>query len=111
MVRRNAREAERRAKKLAAGIPEGASRNKVKKLKRKLAIARATPAWADLGAIEAIYAEARRKTKERGELWTVDHYTPLQHPLVCGLHVPANLAVMRHDVNSRKGNAVWPDMP
>lgn len=107
MVRRN----ERRAKKLAAGIPEGVGRNRAKKLRRKHAIERATPAWADRAAIAEIYAEAKRISEERGEVWRPDHLVPLRHPLVCGLHVPANLAVMRHDVNSRKGNAVWPAMP
>lgn len=111
-ARKLAREAERRAKLLAEPrIPPTASCGRIKKLKRKFAIERATPPWADLDAIAAKYEHARRLTEETGDVWTVDHYVPLQNPLVCGLHVPWNLDPMRRDVNSLKGNKVWPDMP
>jgi hypothetical protein len=64
----------------------------------------ATPPWADLKAIKAIYARAAALKKATGEDWHVDHEIPLQHPLVCGLHVPANLRVIRAAVNLSKGN-------
>jgi hypothetical protein len=64
----------------------------------------ATPPWADLEAIKAIYARAAALKKATGEDWHVDHEIPLQHPLVCGLHVPANLRVIRAAVNLAKGN-------
>ena len=54
--------------------------------------------------IEFAYAVARL----RGE--TVDHIVPLHHPLVCGLHVEHNLAVLPLRENLLKGNAWWPDM-
>lgn len=110
-VRRASLEAERRAKKLAAGIPEAAGPNRAKKLRRRHAIERATPIWADRDLIAEIYECTRKLTEESGEQWDVDHLVPLRHPLVCGLHVPANLIPMRRDMNVQKGNAMWPDMP
>jgi hypothetical protein len=64
----------------------------------------ATPPWADLGAIKAVYAEAARLKKETGTAWHVDHDIPLKHPLVCGLHVHTNLRVIPGPENQSKGN-------
>jgi hypothetical protein len=72
---------------------------------------RATPTWADRRAIAAAYREARRLTRETGELHVVDHIVPKINPLVCGLHVPANLRVIHWRDNAVKGNTWWPDMP
>lgn len=71
---------------------------------------RATPPWADSRAIAAFYAEARRLTRETGELHVVDHVVPKINPLVCGLHVPANLRVIHWLENTAKSNLWWPDM-
>ena len=60
---------------------------------------RATPPWADLKAIEAIYAEAVAKGLH------VDHIVPLQGRTVCGLHVPWNLQLLTKSENSRKNNS------
>lgn len=72
---------------------------------------RATPPWADMDAIAAIYAEARRITSETGELHVVDHIVPKIGKIVCGLHVPWNLRVIHWRENAIKGAAWWPDMP
>lgn len=72
---------------------------------------RATPAWADKKAIRAVYLEAKRLTRETGELHVVDHIVPKMSALVCGLHVEWNLQVLHWLLNAKKGNATWPDMP
>jgi hypothetical protein len=72
---------------------------------------RATPAWADMNAIKAVYREAKRMTRETGEQYVVDHIVPKMSELVCGLHVHWNLRVIHWLPNAQKGNATWPDMP
>jgi hypothetical protein len=75
-------------------------------LKRK-----ATPAWANLAAIDVLYIEAKRRELETGVKWHVDHIVPLKSKLVCGLHVEANLVVLTASENIAKSNRYWPDMP
>jgi hypothetical protein len=64
---------------------------------------RATPAWADLAAIKAIYRLAAELSRA-GVKHHVDHDIPLKHPLVCGLHVEHNLRVIPAVENQSKGN-------
>lgn len=45
-----------------------------------------------------------RKAIRLGSEYEIDHIVPLKHPLVCGLHVPDNVRVVRRDVNARKGD-------
>ena len=73
--------------------------------KRKRRSRESSPAWANLGGIDSIYAGARDMAL------TVDHIVPLVHPLVCGLHVESNLFVMPLVDNQKKGNRWWPCMP
>ena len=75
--------------------------------RRKAHIRRTTPAWLtadDHDAMRAMYAEAARLTIERGEPYHIDHIVPLRGRNVCGLHVPANLQVLRGADNYRKSN-------
>jgi len=72
--------------------------------KRRAAKLRRTPPWADMAAIEAFYAEARRLTVETGVPHHVDHDIPLQSELVSGLHVHNNLQILTGSQNSRKKN-------
>jgi hypothetical protein len=58
-------------------------------------------AWQDF---QPIYDRAATLTRETGIQHHVDHIVPLNHPLVCGLHVPANLQVLTAKENRAKRN-------
>lgn len=79
--------------------------------KRKAAMLRAIPVWANLAEMKAVYKEAKRIEDVTGVRMHVDHIVPLQSPLVCGLHCEANLRVLPGAENERKRNFWWPDMP
>lgn len=76
--------------------------------KRKILVSEATPAWADLDEIMAVYSEAEKLSDETGTRYEVDHIVPLNSPLVCGLHVRVNLRIITKSENSSKGNRWWP---
>ena len=61
-------------------------------------IKQATPKWANMGDILAVYEEARYFQLE------VDHIIPIKHPLVCGLHVWENLQLLTRSENAKKSN-------
>lgn len=68
----------------------------------------ACPAWMDEDQkwmIEEIYDLAIRRTAVTGVKHHVDHIVPLQHKLVCGLHVPWNLQVITASENCSKRNS------
>lgn len=65
----------------------------------------ATPKWANLDAIEKIYAECRAKNKKAGrKKYAVDHIIPLRGKSVCGLHVENNLQILTKIANRKKSN-------
>lgn len=55
--------------------------------------------------IKAFYLHAKDCEAVSGQRYDVDHIVPLDHPDVCGLHVPWNLQVLPKDVNIRKGRS------
>lgn len=64
--------------------------------KRRAALLRRTPGWADHEAIKKFYIEA--------EDMEVDHIVPLQGRLVSGLHCEDNLQLLTIHDNRSKGN-------
>jgi hypothetical protein len=72
--------------------------------KRRADEIRATPSWADLRAILAVYEESARLTRETCIKHEVDHIVPLRSSVVCGLHVAHNLQVLTKTENCRKCN-------
>jgi hypothetical protein len=71
---------------------------------------RAKPRWVTWAECNAFWDESMRMTASTGIQHSVDHVVPLIHPLVCGLHAPANLEVKPLTENIRKSNNWWPDM-
>lgn len=72
--------------------------------RRRLQQRLATPRWADPAAISKIYRQRDRVNQETGIAHEVDHIVPIQHPLVCGLHVEHNLRVITKTRNLAKRN-------
>jgi len=66
--------------------------------KRRTVKLNATAGWANQQKIRQIYEDANRLGL------VVDHIIPLQHPLVCGLHVETNLQLLTASENSIKHN-------
>lgn len=65
----------------------------------------ATPKWADLAAIRAIYLECEQITKSTGIEHHVDHIIPLKGRRVSGLHIHTNLQIIQKTENLSKRNA------
>ena len=74
------------------------------RFKRIAAQQQALPKWADVAAMKAIYKDAARLTQQTGIRHEVDHIIPLRSPIVCGLHVPANLQILTKTANRKKWN-------
>jgi hypothetical protein len=75
--------------------------------RRKAAWLQRTPKWltaTDLRKIRNMYAIAATLSQTSSESWHVDHIIPLKGKTVSGLHVPANLRVIRGVENIRKNN-------
>ena len=68
----------------------------------------ATPNWADLAAIDAIYRNAQKLSVQTGTKHDVDHIVPLKGKNVSGLHVHHNLRIVPAAINRRKFNKLDP---
>ena len=82
------------------GVPDSVQREIADRRRRNLTM----PAWANGAAIRAVYAEAKRLTRETGVVHQVDHIIPLQGDLVTGLHVESNLQILTLAENAKKRN-------
>lgn len=83
------------------------ARVKANKIKYENKLAKATPAWLtqeDWEAMNALYEEARRLTRETGIKHQVDHKFPINGKTVSGLHVPGNLQILTQAANVSKSN-------
>lgn len=77
---------------------------------RRALEALATPPWVDRAALQEKYAIAAQATARTGLKHVVDHFYPIKHRLLSGLHVPWNLRVIINHANSMKHNKVNPQM-
>jgi hypothetical protein len=67
----------------------------------------ATPLWCDLEEIKRIYQKATQLSKGE-DVYHVDHIVPLTSDVVCGLHVPCNLQILKSIENLQKHNKFVP---
>lgn len=71
-------------------------------------------AWPEWCAEHPGFKELRgewKRRKKAGEDLHIDHIVPICSDLVCGLHVPWNLAIIGRIENLSKSNTWWPDHP
>ena len=71
---------------------------------------RASPAWANLEAIRALYAAAAEASAKTGIKHHVDHIFPLRGKTSSGLHAPWNLRVIPAIDNLRKARSLPDDV-
>ena len=74
------------------------------KNRRRIFMALATPAWANMKMIKSVYLERDQLNMQTDERYEVDHIIPIQGVTVCGLHVENNLRVITAFANRKKKN-------
>lgn len=83
-------------------------KDNAKSAKHRAGKLRATPSWANLYKIKAVYAECLSLTKKTGVKHHVDHIVPLRSKVICGLHVENNLQILTWKENLTKSNKFTP---
>jgi hypothetical protein len=87
---------------------KGTPTRTAERARRRAAKLKASPTWSDDRAISELYKIAKRLQIITGVQYHIDHIDPLQHNLVCGLHVAQNLQVLPATVNIEKSNRFIP---
>ncbi len=98
-----------RARILAGNEPEWLRNHSRRAYVRQAVLA--TPAWVDVAGLKALERQRDALTLATGIPHVLAHITPLNHPLICGLNVPANLKVVPWAVNAAEGNSWGGDVP
>lgn len=83
------------------------ARVKANKIKYENKLSKATPKWLTKehwDAMNAMYQEAKRLTRETGLRHEVDHIHPINGKTLSGLHVPWNLQILTQSANVAKSN-------
>ena len=75
-----------------------------KTYRTRTALKNATPDWADYAGIRRMFEECIRLSDQMGLEFEVDHVIPIRNRKVCGLHIPENLQVVSHSLNTIKAN-------
>jgi len=106
-IREQCRESYARSGLKAQRLWQEANRGKVREYcaNRRVKLSKATAGWANREEMAYIHQLAF----ERGLV--VDHIVPINSTLVCGLNVQDNLRCITNELNIRKSNKYWPDMP
>lgn len=76
--------------------------------KRRAAKKQAVASWGNPQAIREFYKKAALLSKQSDIKHHVDHCDPLQHDLVCGLHIETNLQILTEAENLAKSNSFTP---
>jgi hypothetical protein len=87
-----------------SGRKISAATNHAKTKKRRELEKRATPSWCNTKVIRMYVIEAKNRTRQTGIVHEVDHFYPIDSPLVCGLHVPENIRIITRAENKLKHN-------
>lgn len=79
--------------------------------KRRSLKLQAYPPWIseiDKMQIEDLYTLAKMRSEVMGKEYHIDHVHPINHHLVCGLHIPGNLQILTAEQNLSKSNKFEP---
>ena len=90
---------------------ERAAKQPMRGIVRHRVVKQHTPPWVERKDFDMLRTYRAMLIVLTGEPYDMDHIVPLNHPLVCGLHCPANIQILPSRLNRLKGNRHWPDMP
>jgi hypothetical protein len=85
-----------------------ASANHAKRRAKKL---NQSPAWRESDLIKLIFKKIKWLEKLTGLKYHADHIVPLVNDMVSGLDCWHNYQILAAELNQKKGNRWWPDMP